>query len=96
MSDLGLGHVKTRDLREVGLGASLACAVAQSLPALLIFRLVQGIAAASAAMTSAICARFKNTSDAIYFCSKCHEPSQSAGGGFCFRQLIRLANVIEG
>ena len=33
---------------------------------------------------------------AIYLCSKYHEPSQSAGGGSCFRQLMRFANIIDG
>src|SRR5215471_20266216 len=33
---------------------------------------------------------------AIYLCSKCHEPSQSAAGGSCFRQLMRFANIMDG
>src|SRR5215467_608471 len=32
----------------------------------------------------------------VYLCSKCHEPSQSAGGGLCFKQLMRFANVVDG
>src|SRR5262245_43453564 len=33
---------------------------------------------------------------AIYLCSKCQEPPQSTGGGFCFRQRRRLAKVMDG
>ena len=33
---------------------------------------------------------------AIYLCSKYHEPCQSAGGGSCFRPLMRFANIMDG
>jgi len=39
---------------------------------------------------------FQQGDQPIYLCSRCHEPSQSAGGGSCFRQLMRFANAVEG